>query len=283
MWRRSLALTAAACALAACASTPESDKAAQSYIYEPGRSARAEPFDPQVITNQKIGRPYQIEGRWYVPARQDNYDATGTASWYGPQFHGRPTANGERFDMNALTAAHPTLPLPSYVRVTNLGNGRSAIVRVNDRGPFARDRIIDLSKRSAQVLGFVNQGTAEVRVQYLGPKENELGQPALYTAALEKGRSALRADFVPAGDQAQDLTPSSLFIQAGAFSQSRRAQRTLQSLAQVGPGNIESVSVAGRKLHRVLIGPFVGSDEAEQARYQVAAAGFEDARIVRRN
>lgn len=283
MWRQSLALTAAACVLAACASTPGSDKAAQSYIYKPGKAGQSGNFDPQVITNQKIGRPYQIEGRWYVPARQDNYNATGTASWYGPQFHGRPTANGERFDMNALTAAHPTLPLPSYVRVTNLGNGRSAIVRVNDRGPFAKNRIIDLSKRSAEVLGFASRGTAQVRVQYLGPKENELGGPTLYTAALEEGAQAPPADFVPASNQAQDLTPSSLFIQAGAFSQSRRAQRTLQSLAQVGPGNIESVSIAGRKLHRVLIGPFVGSDEAEQARYQVAAAGFEDARIVRRN
>ena len=116
----------------------------------------------------KIGRPYQVKGVWYYPREQPGYDETGIASWYGSQFHGRRTANGEVFDRNGVTAAHPTLPMPSNVRVTNLGNGKSIVVRVNDRGPYANGRIIDLSERAADLLGFRSAGTARVRVAYLG-------------------------------------------------------------------------------------------------------------------
>lgn len=116
----------------------------------------------------KVGNPYQIAGRWYTPREDRNYDRVGVASWYGELFHGRYTANGEIYDMNALTAAHPTLPLPTYARVTNIQNRRSIVVRVNDRGPYASNRIIDMSRRSAQALGFQRNGTARVRVQYLG-------------------------------------------------------------------------------------------------------------------
>jgi rare lipoprotein A len=116
----------------------------------------------------KVGKPYRIGDRWYVPRHDPTYDATGVASWYGADFHGRKTANGEIFDQGALTAAHPTLPLPSYVTVTNLANGRSMLVRVNDRGPYARDRIIDLSRRVAGLLGYEAQGTARVRVRFVG-------------------------------------------------------------------------------------------------------------------
>ncbi|HLI23268.1 MAG TPA: septal ring lytic transglycosylase RlpA family protein [Stellaceae bacterium] len=113
----------------------------------------------------KVGEPYQIDGTWYYPAEDWTYDETGIASWYGEQFHGKYTANGEIFDLNQLTAAHRTLPMPTIVRVTNLENGRSIEVRINDRGPYARGRIIDLSRRAAQLLGFEAQGTAKVRVQ----------------------------------------------------------------------------------------------------------------------
>ena len=113
----------------------------------------------------KVGQPYQIDGTWYYPAEDWNYDETGIASWYGEQFHGKYTANGEVFDLNQMTAAHRTLPMPTVVRVTNLDNGRSIEVRVNDRGPYARGRIIDMSRRAAQLLGFEGQGTAKVRVQ----------------------------------------------------------------------------------------------------------------------
>lgn len=116
----------------------------------------------------KLGKPYAIAGRWYVPREEPSYDRTGVASWYGDEFHGRKTANGEIFDRQSLTAAHPTLPLPSYAYVTNLENGRTILVRINDRGPYARDRILDLSHASATALGYAGQGLANVRVRYAG-------------------------------------------------------------------------------------------------------------------
>lgn len=119
----------------------------------------------------KVGNPYQINGVWYYPKEDPFYDETGIASWYGTDFHGKATANGERYDMDALTAAHRTLPMPTVVRVTNLENGRSLRLRVNDRGPYARGRIIDVSRRAATLLGFQANGTARVRVQYEGLAE----------------------------------------------------------------------------------------------------------------
>ena len=115
----------------------------------------------------KVGKPYQIKGKWYYPAEDYSYVETGIASWYGPGFHGKKTANGEIFDENALTAAHRTLPMPSFVKVTNLDNGRVLILRVNDRGPFAHNRIVDVSRRGAELLDFRRQGTAKVRVEIL--------------------------------------------------------------------------------------------------------------------
>ena len=108
-------------------------------------------------------------GRWYTPKHQPNYNQVGMASWYGTQFHGKKTANGEIFDMNNLTAAHPTLPIPSYVRVTNLANNRTLVLRVNDRGPYAHNRIMDLSRKAASLLDTKSKGVGRVRVQYLGP------------------------------------------------------------------------------------------------------------------
>ena len=125
----------------------------------------------------KVGQPYQIAGVWYYPREDQFYDETGIASWYGSDFHGKTTANGESYDMDTLTAAHRTLPLPVIVRVTNLENGRSLLVRVNDRGPYARGRIIDLSRKAAQLLGVYDRGTARVRVQYEGRAEVGAGAP----------------------------------------------------------------------------------------------------------
>ncbi|WP_246206547.1 septal ring lytic transglycosylase RlpA family protein, partial [Propylenella binzhouense] len=116
----------------------------------------------------KIGKPYKVAGKTYTPKASPNYDAIGIASWYGPRFDGRMTAGGETFESLALSAAHPTLPLPSYVRVTNLLNQRSIVVRVNDRGPFAKGRLIDVSERTAELLDFKGKGMARVRVQYAG-------------------------------------------------------------------------------------------------------------------
>lgn len=148
-----VALAPLALALAACSGTPSPSSGSI-----PSSTGKA---------HYKVGNPYRIGSIWYYPKEDTSYDHTGIASWYGPQFHGKATANGEIFDENKLTAAHPTLPLPVLVRVTNLENGKSLIVRVNDRGPFAAGREIDLSKEAAKELGYMRQGTTKVRVQYI--------------------------------------------------------------------------------------------------------------------
>jgi rare lipoprotein A len=151
--RRALPVLAASLLAAACASSEPSQENNQVFV-------------PPNAGVYKIGQPYQVQGIWYYPKEQPDYDETGLASWYGSE-SGNRTANGEHFDPNGLTAAHRTLPMPVNVRVTNLDNGKSLVVRVNDRGPFARGRIIDVSARAAQLLGFYGQGTARVRVTYV--------------------------------------------------------------------------------------------------------------------
>ncbi len=126
------------------------------------------PNPPHGGGRYQVGKPYTVAGKVYTPREDPTYYATGTASWYGADFHGRRTANGEIFSANAITGAHPTLPLPSYVRVTNQTNGRSVIVRINDRGPYVAGRVVDLSHRAAQMLGYINDGHASVSVQYVG-------------------------------------------------------------------------------------------------------------------
>ncbi len=134
----------------------------------------------------KVGTPYQIAGVWYYPAEDYGYDETGIASWYGPKFNGKRTANGEIYDMNGLSAAHRTLPMPSFVQVTNLENGRSLRLKVNDRGPFAHGRIIDISRRGAQLLAFERQGTARVRVTILARDSRAIAQRLRGGTALAK-------------------------------------------------------------------------------------------------
>jgi len=159
-------------------------------------------------TEYKIGKPYQIAGVWYYPQEDFEYDETGIASWYGAKFHGRKTANGEGYDMNALTAAHRTLPMPSFVRVTNLENGRSLILRVNDRGPFARGRIIDISRRGAQLLGFQKQGTARVRVQVMADRTRALKARIRNQNDLAKVGSPITVERLPkARVQSEALPP----------------------------------------------------------------------------
>ena len=135
----------------------------------------------------RVGRPYMVAGRIYVPEEDVNYREEGLASWYGDDFHGRLTANGEVFDMDGLSAAHPTLPMPCYARVTNLYNGRSLIVRVNDRGPYAANRLIDVSHKAAQLLGFKGNGTARVRVEYVGRAPLEGSDDSQLEATLRNG------------------------------------------------------------------------------------------------
>jgi rare lipoprotein A len=159
----SLHAVLAAALLAGCAGHPPPPRADNTGAPPPASEV-------QGLGMYKIGNPYQIAGVWYRPAEDFAYDETGIASWYGEDFHGKYTANGEIYDLNAMTAAHRTLPMPTIVQVTNLDNGRTIELRVNDRGPFARGRIIDVSRRGAQLLGFENQGTAKVRVRIMVPE-----------------------------------------------------------------------------------------------------------------
>jgi rare lipoprotein A len=138
----------------------------------------------------RVGAPYVVGGRVYIPEEDPHYQATGLASWYGQDFHGRLTANHEIFDLNGISAAHPTLPLPSYARVTNLSNGRSLIVRVNDRGPYHGDRIIDVSAKAAQLLGFRANGTAWVRVEYVGRAPLQGSDDRILAATLRQDEPA---------------------------------------------------------------------------------------------
>lgn len=162
----------------------------------------------------RVGKPYKVGGRWYVPSDNRHYRAEGLASWYGDDFHGRLTANGEVYDMASISAAHPTLPLPSYVRVTNLRNGRSIIARVNDRGPYAANRLIDVSERTAKLLGFYDHGLARVRVEYVGPAPLAGSSDRMLVATLRdhgpaptpsEVRIASAAPFVP---QMSDPAPT---------------------------------------------------------------------------
>ena len=132
--------------------------------------------DEDLYSHQKLGQPYKMAGSTYVPKHEPKYDKSGLASWYGPKYHGRPTASGEIFNKNDITAAHKTLPMNSMVHVENLSNGRTLTVRINDRGPFVTGRIIDLSEASAKILGYTQDGTARVRVRYMGPADPNAAQ-----------------------------------------------------------------------------------------------------------
>lgn len=209
----------------------------------------------------KVGNPYQIGGVWYYPAVDWSYQETGIASWYGPGFHGRSTANGETFDENAITAAHRTLPMPSVVRVTNLGNGRSLVVRVNDRGPFAHGRIIDLSRRSAQLLGFERNGTAKVKLELLPNETRQVqtaasGGPRIQVAEAEP---APKPDSVPA----PPVQVASLKAPAGAEPAPVRAER-------VAPPPAVSVTTDASPP------PLVTTVPVERTDIFVQAGAFED-------
>ncbi len=202
----------------------------------------AELPDPEVRHERPTqrGNPtsYTVLGKTYhVMNSALGYDATGNASWYGRKFHGRLTSSGEPFDMYQLTAAHRTLPIPTYARITNLDNGRTTVVRINDRGPFHDDRIIDLSYAAAVKLGFAAVGTARVRVQVLEP-----GQ-----------------DFV---------------LQAGAFSDLERADRLKAALNSLTGAPAYVVKVSGESLYRVRLGPVRGRPEAERLKELIRAANF---------
>ena len=172
-------LASSVAAVAGCASQKVTEvspkKRSKEYFAESIYGVKASPRVSNKRTNlprgggrDQTGQPYMVKGKWYYPKEEKGYKKTGGASWYGNAFHGRLTANGEIYDMTHLTAAHPTMPLPSYARVTNMANGNSVIVRVNDRGPYEKDRVIDLSHRAAELLDYSHAGMASVKVEYVG-------------------------------------------------------------------------------------------------------------------
>jgi rare lipoprotein A len=193
----------------------------------------------------RVGKPYVVAGRTFVPEEDTNYRAEGYASWYGRDFHGRLTANGEVFDQESITAAHPTLPMPSYVRVTNLSNRKSLIVRVNDRGPFHGDRVIDLSHKSAQLLGFKDNGVARVKVEYIGRAALEGSDDSRLIATLRQGEPAPAPILVAsAGRPAIALPEQPRVAYAGAVPVP--AGRPYNLGEPVTPGFTEATA-AGRK------------------------------------
>lgn len=264
------------------------------------------------ITGYKVGKPYQINGVWYYPKEDFDYDETGIASWYGAEFAGRKTASGERFDPNALTAAHRTLPMPSMVRVTNLDNGRSLAVRVNDRGPFSQGRIIDLSRRGAQLLGFQQQGTAKVRVEIMEQESRALAAAAQRQGG-DTGQAPPKAAPVsvvvkeplpgstPPPSKTTPLPPvtvptplpepdgnvivmpvysSRIFVQAGAFARYENARALSSKLAWIGPAQVTTAFVGEQRFYRVRLGPIGTVAEADTVLSRVVSAGHPEARII---
>lgn len=300
-------------ALAACAETEIVFQAAKKIV---GMGTQA----PPSTGTYKVGRPYQVNGTWYYPAADYNYRETGIASWYGADFHGRRTANGETYDMNALSAAHRTLPLPSMVRVVNLRNGRSIAVRVNDRGPFARGRIIDLSRRAAQLLGFEQQGTTPVRVEIIAQESRQLALLAQQgNATTVAGAGPPKSDIVtvtalpppgaassPAPDKVQfaaatpaprkrngatmvraaprlrfeAVKPTRLFVQAGSFVRREYAERMQRKLSPVGRARITEAVVGKYRFYRVRIGPLGTVEQGDRVLDHVIAYGYPDARLI---
>lgn len=203
--------------------------------------------------------PYEVFGKTYrVMDSSDGYREKGVASWYGSKFHGRRTSSGEPYDMHLATAAHKHLPLPTYAEVTNLDNGRSVIVKINDRGPFKDDRIIDLSYGAALRLDMVRTGTARVEVRAIDPLE--------YAVA--------------GGGGASKAVPSGTWLQAGAYSNREGAERLLQELERAGisPASIHPAD----DLYRVWLGPFAGADEADRVIARAVELGFDRPHKIRR-
>ena len=262
----------------------------------------------------KIGNPYLIDGVSYYPHEDYNYSEIGMASWYGPSFSGGKTANGEIFDETKFTAAHRTLPMPSLVRVTNLENGISMTLKVNDRGPYARDRIIDLSSAAADVLRIKEKGTARVRVEILPeesknlkelamasqntdiyepniayssaeiqpeePKVEQQPTPAPEPAPVVEPTPAPAPEPVPAPAPVENNNKSEFFVQVAAYSTYEKAEALKDKLVNFGTVKIFKSVVNGETLYKVRLGEFATKEEAENAQRQVNDSGIKGSRVI---
>ena len=249
--------------LAGCATTrPPPAQAPPITLPAPPKDLAAIPNAvPRAEPRAAHGNPpfYQVDGkRYYVLATAEGYEATGVASWYGPNFNGLRTSDGDRYDMYAMTAAHKTLPLPCYVRVTNLGNGRSIVVKVNDRGPFVANRLIDLSYVAAAKLDMLATGTALVEVRAITP-----------STPLQLTRTA-------------ESPPALLYVQVGAFAVQAHAEQIVAHLHAAGFASafIFGPPAARGHLYRVRIGPVGGVPEFDQMVARLTAIGYPGARLV---
>jgi len=227
---------------------------------------------PRAEPRSTHGNPsfYDVNGqRYQVLASAEGFVERGVASWYGPDFHGHNTSSGEPYDMYAMSAAHKTLPLPCYARITNLGNGRSIVVRINDRGPFVGNRIVDLSYTAALKLDVVRTGTALVELRVVGPTADGVAQPAPVVATAAP---------VPA---AAPATPV-LYIQVGAYGDAANAQRVLTRLQGAGFSNAFSISAesGGRRLQRIRVGPISTVEQFDALAARLATLGFPEARLA---
>jgi rare lipoprotein A len=300
-----LPLTAAAAiGLAACASAPPYRPVpAPQPPQSPTQVApQPAPIDadavPRVEPRSRSGNPpfYEVFGkRYYVLASSSGYVERGVASWYGPGFHKVRTSTGEPYDMYGMSAAHKTLPLPAYVRVTNLQNGRSIVVRVNDRGPFVGNRIIDLSYTAAAKLDMLRDGTAMVEVRVIEPEaapENTslitaaaaavTGTTAAQAAPLPQAAQAPPASSTPATTGWTPLPAAPLYVQAGAFADRANAERLAAKLRDQSFGNVflREDDVAGRHLYRVRIGPVPNVPEFDRIVGALERAGVSDAHLA---
>jgi rare lipoprotein A len=300
------ALMGAALALAGCSS----DKPRSSSKLDPFAGTGSPYYKgsgkiPKGGGRYHVGRPYQVAGRWFTPREQPGYDKSGVASWYGDAFHRRMTSNGEYFDMNMLSAAHATLPLPSYAKVTNLANGRSVVVRINDRGPFVDTRIIDMSKRAADVLGFRQRGKAEVRVQYIGlaPLNDKGPHLAMMNEQLRSG-AGLKMLVAAAGKSAKagravatasSTTPmpdlelaagtrrevsaraEAYVVEVATFTSVENALAAQEALSNEGPGQVVQTA---DKDYVLQLGPFRSERMARQALTGALANGFPAALLL---
>ncbi len=314
-------LLAVGLALAGCSSKSEKKAALDPFAGTGSPRWTGKGAPPWGGGRNHVGKPYQVAGRWFTPKVQPDYDKEGPASWYGEAFNHRKTSNGEWFDMTRLTAAHPTLPLPSYAKVTNLDNGKEVIVRINDRGPFVGPRIIDLSKRTAEVLDFKTRGKATVRVQYIGPAPlNDNGKHLVaMNKELNRGTSLNRmiaaadrrkgsasspdvmvAEAKPRKKKAQAAVETvayappqpvevpqsngvetSYFIQIGSFANAGNAARARDAFASVWPVQFIELEGSNGPVYRVRLGPITASADAQTALENAQAAGYSDARVIR--
>lgn len=285
--------------LAGCASEPEE------FTYKNlPQEVRAIKADGGVY---KVGNPYTVMGQSYSPREDYSYSETGMASWYGDDFHNKRTANGETYNMRAITAAHRTLPLPSIVKVTNLENGKSIIARVNDRGPYVKNRIIDVSEKGAELLGYKNKGTTRVRVEIMAQESKALKEAMLskdsqsetYMAAMKNQTPVALAQKTPSvnakGYKAEisvatakqaglaDNAPvggGAFFVQVGAFSDYEKAKQMASVMERFGRVSIYEAYLSKDGVYRVRLGAYKSRDEAMQILDRVLDYGHADVSIV---